>query len=315
MTGRRLEPQQRREQLLDIGAAMFAEKPYEDVFIEDIAGRAGVSRALLYHYFPSKRDLYVAIFKRASNRLLARANPDPQLPLAAQLADGLEAHIQYFADHPFEAVAINRGALSDDPAIHAIITEELNVVGQRLIDKLVAEGRRRDFTEIAVEGWLAFVRAACVKWVQSQKITRAELTEMCLRGFKCALGCPGTPREQPKELVNNRLRRGVFGSLAGLTTAITTGAAHRDGRANAFVWRTAKAAVVTNVQRSLDALRHLDTQTDPNFRITSLLVCPLVSLAQDSLFGELPWTSNSATISRPSDPPWPNFPAISMTKT
>ena len=172
---------------------MFAEKPYEDVFVEDIAARAGVSRALLYRYYPSKRDLYVAIFKRASDRFLARVSTDPQLPLAEQLASGLEAHIQSFADHPFEAVAINRGALSDDPAIQAIIAEELNVVGQRLIDKLVAGGRPRDVTEIAVEGWLAFVRAACVKWVQSQKISRADLTEMCLHAFGCALGCPNAP--------------------------------------------------------------------------------------------------------------------------
>ena len=80
MTRRRLEPQQRREQLLDIGAALFAEKPYEDVFMEDIAARAGVSRGLLYHYYPSKRDLYVAILRRASDRFLARVTPDPQLP-------------------------------------------------------------------------------------------------------------------------------------------------------------------------------------------------------------------------------------------
>ncbi|WP_201377504.1 TetR family transcriptional regulator, partial [Mycobacterium intracellulare] len=46
MKQRRLEPQQRREQLLDTAAAMFAELPYEDVFVEDIAARAGVSRAL-----------------------------------------------------------------------------------------------------------------------------------------------------------------------------------------------------------------------------------------------------------------------------
>jgi AcrR family transcriptional regulator len=57
----RLEPQQRREQLLDAGAALFAEKPYEDVFMDDIAARAGVSRASLYHYFPSKRDLYTGV--------------------------------------------------------------------------------------------------------------------------------------------------------------------------------------------------------------------------------------------------------------
>ena len=186
----RLEPQQRREQLLDTGAALFAEKPYEDVLVEDIAARAGVHRATLYHYFPSKRDLYVAIFKRGSKRFLARVDSDPHLPLAEQLAAGLEAHIQSFVDHPYEAVTINRGALSDDPAIQAIIAEELNVVGQRLIDKLVAEGRPREVTEIAVEGWLAFVRAACVKWIQSPNISRTDLTEMCLHAFDCALGHP-----------------------------------------------------------------------------------------------------------------------------
>jgi AcrR family transcriptional regulator len=188
VTGRRLKPQQRRDHLLDTAAAMFADKPYEDVFVEDIAVRAGVSRATLYHYYPSKRDLYVAIFERASGRFLTRVSPDPKLSLAQQLAAGLEAHIQSFVDHPFEAVAINRGALSDDPAIQAIISEELNVVGQRLVDELVTQGHLRDVTEIAVEGWLAFVRAACVKWIQSQNISRADLTEMCLRAFDCAVG-------------------------------------------------------------------------------------------------------------------------------
>jgi AcrR family transcriptional regulator len=208
VASRRLKPQLRREQLLDMGAALFAEKPYEDVWMEDIAARAGVSRATLYHYFPSKRDLYIAIFERASNHMLARANPDPRLPLAEQLANGLEAHIQYFADHPFEAIAINRGALSDDPAIQAIITEELNVVGRRLIDKLVAEGHPRYVTEIAVEGWLAFVRAACVKWIQSQNISRADLTEMCLRAFGCALG---TPTSGLRGRISNRLRGRIYG--------------------------------------------------------------------------------------------------------
>ncbi len=167
---------------------MFADTPYESVQMDDIATCAGVSRATLYHYFPNKRDLYVAIFTRASERFLARVSPDPRLSLAEQLAAGLEAHIQSFVDHPFEAVTVNRGALSDDPVIQAIISEELNVVGQHLIDELVAHGFRRDAIEIAVEGWLAFVRAACVKWIQSQNISRDDLTEMCLRAFGCALG-------------------------------------------------------------------------------------------------------------------------------
>ncbi len=202
MTRRRLNPHERSEELLDAAAAMFAEKPYEDVWVEDIAARAGVSRATMYHYFPSKRDLYVAILKRASDR---------QLPLEEQLAAGLHAHIQSLVDHPFEAVAINRGALSDDPEIQAIIAEELSVVGQLLADQLVAQGHRRDATEIAVEGWLAFVRAACVKWVQSQNISRAELTDMCLRAFECVLDVP-TP--------SSRLRARMYGVMQSPATTL-----------------------------------------------------------------------------------------------
>lgn len=89
----RLAAQQQREQLLDAGAALFAEKPYEDVWMEDIAARVGVSRGTLYHYFPNKRDLYLAIFRRASSRFLARVGPDPQLSIAEQLAVGLESHL------------------------------------------------------------------------------------------------------------------------------------------------------------------------------------------------------------------------------
>jgi AcrR family transcriptional regulator len=190
VTRPRLKPQQRRDELLDTGAALFAEKPYEDVLVEEIAARAGVSRATLYHYFPSKRDLYVAILKRAGGRFLARVGTDPRRPLAEQLAAGLEAHIQSLVDHPFDAVAINRGALSDDPEIQAIIAEELSVIGQLLTDQLVAQGCLRDATEIAVEGWLAFVRAACVTWIQSQNISRADLTEMRLRALGCVLDIP-----------------------------------------------------------------------------------------------------------------------------
>ena len=209
---RRLEPQQRREQLLDIAATMFAENPYDDVMVRDIATVAGVSRALIYNYFPCKRDLYVAIFQRASDRFLARVSRDQQLPLAEQLATALEAHIQSLVDHPFEAVTINRITSSDDPAIQAIVAEERNVVGHRLVDQLVAQGRPRDAGEILVEGWLAFVRGACVKWANSQNISRADLTEMCLRAFDCALDIP-TPTSRLRARISGVMQSPTISSL------------------------------------------------------------------------------------------------------
>jgi AcrR family transcriptional regulator len=220
VTRRRLKPQLRREHLLDTAAAMFAEQPYRDVLMEDIAARAGVSRSLMYHHFSSKRDLYVALFKRASDRFLARVSPDPQLPLAEQLATALEAHIQSFVDHPFEAVTINRGALSDDPAIQAIVAEELNVVGQLMVDQLVAEGHARDATEIAVEGWLAFVRAACVKWVESRTISRADLTAMCLSAFDGAVDIP-TPTSRLRARISGVMQSPAISVLIGKSPPAT----------------------------------------------------------------------------------------------
>lgn len=267
MAGRRLKPEERRRQLLDVGAAMFAEKPYEDVFIEDIAARAGVSRALLYHYFPSKRDLYIAIFKRASYRWLARADTDPQLPLAEQLANGLEAHIRYFADHPFEATAVNRGALSDDPAIQAIITDELNSISRRLVDKLVTEGRLRDVTEIAVEGWLAFVRAACVKWVQSRKITQADLTGMCLRAFDCALEHPETPRTRAPEFPDQGLDRGAFGGVTSEAIAATiSGGRALQPQPEMFCVERRSRGVIAILQRGRDAFRQIKRRQTTSWR-------------------------------------------------
>jgi hypothetical protein len=58
--------------------------------------------------------------------------------------------------------------------------------GRLLVDRLVAQGHPRDTTEVAVEGWLGFVRADCVKSVDSQNISWTDRTEMCLRAFDCA---------------------------------------------------------------------------------------------------------------------------------
>jgi AcrR family transcriptional regulator len=187
MKRRRLRPQQRRDELLDVGAALFAQKPYDEVLMGDIADRAGVTRSLMYHYFPTKRDFYVGIFQRASDRLLASTEPHETRSLSDQLRAGLNAHIQYFVDHPREAVTVNRGALSDDPAIQAIITEELGIIGRRLVEGLDLHDHAHDVAVLAVHGWLVFVRAVCVEWIQTQKISRTELTQMCLHAFAGAV--------------------------------------------------------------------------------------------------------------------------------
>ncbi|MFG2289549.1 TetR/AcrR family transcriptional regulator [Streptomyces sp. NPDC048595] len=185
-TRRRLDPAERRDQLLDVGARLFAAKPYDEVLMEDIAERAGISRALLYRYFPNKRDLFAAVYRQAADRLLAATQLDPAVPVAEQLTAGLDAHIDYFVAHRNTVLAANR-VLAGDPVIQAVITDELAVLRQRLLDTTALKDGPGDLVSAALLSWLVFVRALCVDWLTHQKFSRTELREMCVGALLGAL--------------------------------------------------------------------------------------------------------------------------------
>lgn len=195
---RRLDPEQRRGQLLDIGARLFAERPYEDVWIEEVAELAGVSRGLMYHYFPTKRDFFAAIVQRASEQLLSSTEVDPELPMEQQVSAGLDAYIAYFTKNPHGVLAVNRGSLSGDQAIKEIIDWELGVLQQRMLDALGLDGHLREVGTAAVRGWLAFTRAVCVDQLQHPTMTPAEMRELCLRTLVGALGSSVHLEDRPR---------------------------------------------------------------------------------------------------------------------
>jgi len=188
--GRRLTPDRRRSQLLDVGAAMFAAEAYEQVLMEDVAARAGVSRALVYRYFPSKRDLFAAIFERATQRLLEASAIDPELPFDEQVLAGLDAHLDYFAANRRTILTVNRGALAGDPRVQAIVSEELATLRTRVLDATDPHGRDRTVVSLALHGWLAFIRAVCVEWLERDEVSRDDVRDMCVRALAGVLAHP-----------------------------------------------------------------------------------------------------------------------------
>jgi len=188
VTRRRLTPDDRRDELFDIGAEEFAAKPYEHVRMTDVADRAGVSRALLYRYFPTKRDLFAGIYQRASDRLLAMTSGDPDLPLTEQIVAGLDAHFDFFEANARTVIEANRGALAGDPVVQEIINSELAVLRDRMLDAASLRGRERIVAATALLGWLGFVRVVCVEWLAEKKLSRREVRDMCLRSLVSALG-------------------------------------------------------------------------------------------------------------------------------
>src|ERR1041384_6692618 len=73
----RLETDQRRAQLLALARKAFSDRSYDDVSIDDIAREAKISKGLLYHYFPTKRDLYVAGLREIAAALVTAVTSVP----------------------------------------------------------------------------------------------------------------------------------------------------------------------------------------------------------------------------------------------
>ena len=95
----RLDVDERRRRLLDLGAELFARHGYEELSMARIAREAGISKALLYHYFPSKQAYFAATLEQAAHELAHlghRADAADQLVVGAHVPlhpgeKGLEA--------------------------------------------------------------------------------------------------------------------------------------------------------------------------------------------------------------------------------
>ena len=119
---RRLSPDDRRNELLALGAEVFGQRPYDEVRIDEIAERAGVSRALMYHYFPDKRAFFAAVVRAEGERLFEATNtaPEPGQSLFDQVRAGVLAYVRYDEEHPHGAWAAYMGMGRSDPVLRGI---------------------------------------------------------------------------------------------------------------------------------------------------------------------------------------------------
>nr|SBO97013.1 Transcriptional regulator, TetR family [Nonomuraea gerenzanensis] len=180
----RLDPAGRRQQLLDVGARLFAERPYDQVSIEEIAARAGVSRGLMYRYFATKRDLFRAVVQATADHLVDLTDPDPGLPLDEQVRAGLDRYLDHFEANATLLRAAYTGAASADEHVRAIIAGKARRHEDRILDQLsragVPGGPR---LRVAVRGWILMCRMLVLDWLDTREISRAELRDLCARSL------------------------------------------------------------------------------------------------------------------------------------
>src|SRR5919199_3770404 len=95
----RLGVDERRRRLLELGAELFTEHSYDELSMARIARAAGISKALLYHYFPSKEAYFLATLEEKAAELAERTAPDPAKPPVEQLAGSLDAYLAWIEEN------------------------------------------------------------------------------------------------------------------------------------------------------------------------------------------------------------------------
>ncbi|HET6967564.1 MAG TPA: TetR/AcrR family transcriptional regulator [Ornithinibacter sp.] len=174
----RLDPDARRAQLVGLGLRMLSTRPLDKVAIDDIAAEAGISRGLLFHYFPTKHDFHLAVARAAAQDLLDRTRADPRLPPMGRLRAGVEAFVDHVTENRDAYVAFIRGSSGGDPQLIEVYESTRTAFTDRVLDGL---GRREPVSarlRSAVRGWVALTEEVTVDWLSRGGLERDDVVEL-----------------------------------------------------------------------------------------------------------------------------------------
>src|SRR5918993_4944302 len=188
---RRLDVDERRQQLLERGAELFTSHPYEELSMSKIASEVGISKALLYHYFPSKQAYFEATLGAWAEQLRERTEPDPDLPPVEQLKGSLDGFLELVEENAGAYRNLMQSA-TGVPAIRDLIEEVRRVTAQRILDGIYPD-EVPPKARIAVSGWLWFMDGACLNWIEHRDVGRDELRDLLLGVLMGALMATGSP--------------------------------------------------------------------------------------------------------------------------
>ena len=187
---KRMRVDERRRRLLELGADLFARHSFGELSMARIAREAGISKALLYHYFPTKRHLFAATLREAAEEVRRRTEPDPTLPPAEALAAGLDAFLGWIEENEtaYRKLMESAGTV---PEVAALIDEVRDRTSKRILDGLGVGADPPPRVRAAARAWLWFMDGAILDWLEHRDLSRAELRDLLLESLAGALTAAG----------------------------------------------------------------------------------------------------------------------------
>ncbi|MFF6997285.1 TetR/AcrR family transcriptional regulator [Streptomyces sp. NPDC008313] len=229
---RRLSVEERRSQLLEAALSLFAHRPPEEVSLDDVAEAAGVSRPLVYRYFPGgKQQLYEAALRSAAQELRQCFAEPPEGPLTQRLVRALDRYLAFVDQHDagFSAL-LQGGSVVETSRTTAIVDGVRRAAAEHILSHLgVPEPGPR--LRMTVRMWITAVEAASLIWLdEGKEPPLEELRDWLVEQFVAALAVTAGRDPQSASVVRTALALetsdGPVGALARRVLPVVGDAAH-----------------------------------------------------------------------------------------
>jgi len=186
----RLQVEERRRQLLELGADLFAQHSYAELSMARIAREAGISKALLYHYFPSKQDYFVATLQQGAQEIARRTEPDPDLPPFEALAGSLEAFLGWIEENE-TAYRKLMESVGSVPEVQTLIDGIRDATSARILEGLGAGDPPPPKLRAAARSWLWLMDGVILDWLEHRDMSRVEVRDFLLGSLAGAVMAAG----------------------------------------------------------------------------------------------------------------------------
>ncbi|MEU7645992.1 MULTISPECIES: TetR/AcrR family transcriptional regulator [Streptomyces] len=230
---RRMGVEERRQQLIGVALELFSHRSPDDVSIDEIAAAAGISRPLVYHYFPGKLSLYEAALRRAAEELAERFVEPREGPLGARLLRVMGRFLSFVDDHGPGFSALMRGgpavsagggcAVGTAPTTNALIDSVRQAAYDQILAHLgVTEPPAR--LELVVRSWISLAETTALLWLDGRRVPRAELELQLVHDFAALTAVSAAYDEEMAALLRAVLADepadGPFAELIGRLVAL-----------------------------------------------------------------------------------------------
>lgn len=224
---RRMGVEERRQQLIGVALELFSRRSPDEVSIDEIASAAGISRPLVYHYFPGKLSLYEAALTRASDDLANRFVEPRQGPLGARLLRVTHRFFDFVDEHGPGFSALMRGG----PAVGSSRTNALiDGVRQAAYVQILSHldvDTAPPRLELVVRSWISLAESTALIWLDGRRIPREELEVQLVHDFAALAAVSAAQDEEMAALLRGILadepQDGPFSDLAGRLLSLGRG--------------------------------------------------------------------------------------------